>query len=242
MSLSCSEYSAVATTHGSRRVQRVCQLLHRHCRFSGEPKRCVYPPPLRARAHRSADVLERRPRTDSTRLISPGLSPAVIRDQKPMKFLAEKLEPGTSLEDFLAAINARVFFWPNRDRLDRLRNAKEYRAEEQVILHVDTRRLVERYEHQIQLCRFNSGAVTQRNHPLRGRDSWVPIGRFPYEEDRRKHGRGNALAEVTVLDAVPDIVDLTVDWSSDRSVDPDVVFGIAVASRLRLIAARRRLR
>jgi hypothetical protein len=98
-----------------------------------------------------------RPRTESTRLISPGLSPAVIRDQKPMKFLAEKLEPGTSLEDFLAAINSRVFFWPNRDRLDRLRNAKEYRAEGQVILHVDTRKLVERYEHHIQLCRFNSG-------------------------------------------------------------------------------------
>lgn len=91
-----------------------------------------------------------RPRTDSTRLISPGLSPAVSRDQKPMKFLAEKLEPGTSLEDLLAANNARVFFWPNRDRLDRLRNAKEYRAEGQAILHVDTRKLVERYEHQIQ--------------------------------------------------------------------------------------------
>ena len=127
-----------------------------------------------------------------------------------MKFLAEKLEPGTSLEDFLAAINARVFFWPNRDRLDCLRNAKEYRAEGQVILHVDTRKLVERYEHQIQLCRFNSGAVTQRNHPLRSRDSRVPIGGFPYEEYRRKHGRGNALAEVTVLDSVPDIIDLTV--------------------------------
>lgn len=152
-----------------------------------------------------------RPRTESTRLISPGLSPAVIRDQKPMKFLAEKLEPGTSLEDFLAAINARVFFWPNLDRLDRLSNAKEYRAEGQVILHVDTRKLVERYEHHIQLCRFNSGAVTQRNHPLRSRDSWVPISRFPYEEYRRKHGRQNALAEVTVLDSVPDVVELTVE-------------------------------
>jgi hypothetical protein len=152
-----------------------------------------------------------RPRTESTRLISPGLSPAVIRDQKPMKFLAEKLEPGTSLEDFLAAINSRVFFWPNRDRLERLRYAKEYRSEGQVILHVDTRKLVERYEHQIQLSRFNTGAVTQRNHPLRSCDSWVPIGLFPYEEYRRKHGRQNALAEVTVLDSVPDVIELTVE-------------------------------
>jgi len=152
-----------------------------------------------------------RPRTESTQLVSPGLSPAVIRDQKPMKFLAEKLEPGSSLGDFLAAINERVFFWANRDRVDRLRNAKEYRAEGQVILHVDTRKLVARYEHQIQLCRFNSGAVTQRNHPIRSRDSWLPISRYPYEQYRRKHGRGNALAEVTVLDSVLDIVDLTVE-------------------------------
>jgi hypothetical protein len=151
------------------------------------------------------------PRRMSTRLEAFGMPPAVIRDQKPMKFLADKIEPDHSVEDFLIAINSRVFFWPNKERLERLRKAKEYRKEGQVILHIDTRRLVDRHEHQIQLCRFNSGAITQRNHPLRSHDSWVSIRRYPYDDYRRKHGRENALAEVTVLDAVPDVIDLTVD-------------------------------
>lgn len=151
-----------------------------------------------------------RPRPRSTALTRHGLPPAVIRDQKPMKFLDEKIEPGHSVSDFLAAINSRVFFWPTRERLERLRNAREYRSQAQVVLHVDTCRLVERYEDQIQLCRFNSGAITQRNHPMRSRESWMPIRLFPYEEYRSRYGGSGALAEVTVLDAVPDVLELTV--------------------------------
>jgi hypothetical protein len=152
-----------------------------------------------------------RTRREPTRLEAPGLPPAVIRDQKPMKFVAEKIEPGYSLVDFLMAINSRVFFWATRDRLDRLRNARQYRDDAQVLLHIDTRGLVDRYEQQIGLCRFNSGAITQRNHPVRSHVSWVPISRYPYEEYRRRYGGQRALAEVTVLESVPDVLELTVD-------------------------------
>ena len=117
---------------------------------------------------------------------------------------------------FLLAINSRVFFWPSLERLERLRHAKEYRNLEQVILHVDTKMLVERYESQIELCRFNSGAITQRNHPLRSRESWVAIGRYSHSEYRRRHGRAGALAEVTVLDAVPDVLDMVVEIEHAR--------------------------
>lgn len=134
-----------------------------------------------------------------------------------MKYVREKIEPGQSLEDFLMAINSRVFFWPTRDRLERLRQAKEYRNEDQVVIHVDTRRLVERYESEIQLCRFNSGAITQKNHPNRSRASWVSIGRYPYGEHRRRYGRDGALAEVTVVGSVPDILELAVDVEHLRS-------------------------
>ncbi|HQZ37206.1 MAG TPA: hypothetical protein PK020_22460 [Ilumatobacteraceae bacterium] len=160
--------------------------------------------------HRQVELLTQR-RSESVELVAPGLPPAVIRDQKPMKFLGEKIEPGGSVESFLMAINSRVFFWPSLERLERLRQAKEYRNLEQVILHVDTKMLVERYEDQIELCRFNSGAITQRNHPLRSRDSWVAIDHYPHSEYRRKHGRVGALAEVTVLDAVPDVLDMVAD-------------------------------
>ncbi|WP_089296601.1 DUF7002 family protein [Actinoplanes regularis] len=154
------------------------------------------------------DRLLSSPRRQSTVLRAPGLPPAVIRDQKPMKFIAEKIDPDSSLADYLDAINSRVFFWASTERLERLRQAKEYRSEDQVVLHVDTRALVERHGPRIELCRLNSGAVTQKNHPVRGHRSWLPIADYPYGEYRRRHGRDGALVEVTVLDAVPDILDL----------------------------------
>jgi len=155
------------------------------------------------------DRLLSAPRQQSTVLRAPGLPPAVIRDQKPMKFVAEKIDPDSSLSEYLAAINSRVFFWASAERLDRLRQAKQYRTEEQVVLHVDTRALVERHGPRVELCRLNSGAVTQKNHPLRGHRSWLRIGDYPYDEYRRRYGRDGALVEVTVLEAVPDILDLT---------------------------------
>lgn len=155
------------------------------------------------------DRLLRAPRKRSTVLRAPGLPPAVIRDQKPMKFVAEKIDPNSSLTEYLEAINSRVFFWASAERLDRLRQAKEYRTEDQVVLHVDTRALVERHGPRIELCRLNSGAVTQKNHPMRGHRSWLPIADYPYAEYRRRYGRDGALVEITVLDAVPDILDLT---------------------------------
>jgi len=42
---------------------------------------------------------------------APGLPPAVIRDQKPMKFIAEKIDPRSALAEYLTAINSQVFFW-----------------------------------------------------------------------------------------------------------------------------------
>nr|WP_212808373.1 hypothetical protein [Micromonospora endophytica] len=51
--------------------------------------------------------------------------------------------------------------------------------------------------------------MTQKNHPMRGHRSWLPIADYPYAEYRRRYGRDGALVEVTVLDAVPDILDLT---------------------------------
>lgn len=155
------------------------------------------------------DQLLSAPRRQSTVLRAPGLPPAVIRDQKPMKFIAEKIDPDSSLTEYLTAINSRVFFWASAERLDRLRQAKEYRTEDQVVLHVDTRALVERHGPRIELCRLNSGAVTHKNHPRRGHRSWLPIADYPYDEYQRRHGRDGALVEVTVLDAVPDILDLT---------------------------------
>lgn len=152
--------------------------------------------------------LLRHKRVDSTQLSTPNLGVAVIRDQKPLKFISEKIDPSSSLESFLEALSSRVFFAPTRERLKRLLNAREYRGSPQVVLAVDTRALVTAHEHTIRLCRCNSGACTQVNHPIRGHESWQSISTYPYDDYRRRY-KGQALVEVTVLQAVPDILKMT---------------------------------
>lgn len=153
------------------------------------------------------ETLLHRKREVSTTLSTPGVGVAVIRDQKPLKFIDQKIEAGSSLPHFLEALNSRVLFAPTWDRLQRLLGAREYRGMPQVVLHVDTCALVARYEYEIRLCRFNSGACTQLNHPVRGHESWVPISRYPYDEYSRKHKKV-ALVEVTVPTAVPDVLEI----------------------------------
>ncbi|KAA1399645.1 hypothetical protein ESP70_002470 [Aeromicrobium ginsengisoli] len=150
-------------------------------------------------------------RRESITLKRLGMSPAIVRDQKPMKFIHEKIEAGSTLEQYLAAINARVFFWPTRERLERLTRSREYADQPKVVLHVSTSALVDRYGELIELCRFNSGAVTQKNHPPRGHQSWVPVRDYRYDEHRAAHGPDGALAEVTVRGSVPDVLDIVTE-------------------------------
>lgn len=162
------------------------------------------------------EVLLRRKRDVSTTLSTPGVGVAVIRDQKPLKFIHRKIESGSSLSRFLEALNSRVYFAPTRDRLQRLLWAREYRGTPQVVITVDTGALIDRYENRIELCRFNSGACTQLNHPVRGHESWLPIPRYPYEEYRRRY-KGTALVEVTVPRAVPDLLEIATRVEHIRS-------------------------
>ncbi|MFB9851951.1 DUF7002 family protein [Micromonospora andamanensis] len=53
------------------------------------------------------DRLLSAPRQRSTVLRAPGLPPAVIRDQKPMKFIVEKIDPNSSLAAYLATVSHR---------------------------------------------------------------------------------------------------------------------------------------
>jgi Family of unknown function (DUF7002) len=154
------------------------------------------------------DHLLRQKREESTYLSRPGVGVAVIRDQKPLKFIRQKIHPDSSLEAFLEALSSRVFFAPSEDRLKRLLQAREDRGSSQVVLTVDTRALVTRYERVVGLCRFNSGACRQVNHPVRGHESWESIWSYPYDEYRRRY-KGEALVEVTVPGGVPDVLTMT---------------------------------
>jgi hypothetical protein len=150
-------------------------------------------------------------RTNSVILQHPTLGPAVIRDQRPLKFLDRCLESGTTPEDYLAALNGRVFFWLTPERVRRLLGARRYRIKPQTVLHVDTARLLHRYGDQVQLAPYNTGSMHVPNAPRRGIDVFVDLDKYPYAKWRACRGsRSDAVVELTVPYAVPDVSDFVV--------------------------------
>src|SRR4029077_20238876 len=94
---------------------------------------------------------ERRP--ESVKISRDGLAEAVGRDQKPMtrSALEKCLTDGTTPEEWFETLNARVFFWLSKDRLQGLLDARAYRGRPQTVLTLDTRSLVEANRDRIRL-------------------------------------------------------------------------------------------
>lgn len=162
-------------------------------------------------------------RRSSLLLEDPTLGRTVIRDQRPLKFLGECLLPGTSQQEFLDVLNGRVFFWLTRRRLETLLGARLYRGKRHIVLHVDTAQLMARYGDSVELAPYNTGSMHTPNAPRRGKDVFVAVDDYPYEEWRVKRGRsGDAVVELTVPYGVPDIRDVTLrveNWSGGEFVD-----------------------
>ena len=150
-------------------------------------------------ARKDQIAIETRRRPESVTLTHPVHGTAVIRDQKPLseKRLADCLCDGITVRQWLRLLNQRVFFWLDEARLDTLRGAQAYRAQRQVVLTVDTRRLVEAHATRILLTHMNTGATRPFAHK-RGRDTFRTIGKYPFQERRR-------VVELTVARQVPDI-------------------------------------
>lgn len=162
-------------------------------------------------------------RKDSVVLDHPDLGPAVIRDQGPLKFLDQCLEPGTTPEAYLAALNSRVFFWLTHERVRRLLGARRYRIKSQTVLHVDTAHLVDRYGDQIELAPYNTGSMHVPTAPRRGVDVFVDLDKYPHAEWRARRGaREDAVVELTVPYAIPDISDFMIKverWTAGAPVE-----------------------
>jgi len=157
------------------------------------------------------DRLERQHRPESVRIFHPVHGTAEIRDQKPMddiglkRALCDNLTP----DEWYRILNRNVFFWPTIERLDTMRNAKAYRDKPQTIIVIDTLRLLQAHRSKVLLSPINSGATKPFPHP-RGRDTFLPLGDYPYQERKRVRGEANAIAEVAVIRAVPDIKEFVI--------------------------------
>ena len=126
-----------------------------------------------------------------------------INDQHPMTdaTLAPALIDMTPSE-WYAHLNARVFFWVNEARLDRLLNT--YRQRDKMVLVLDSAKILPRYAAQTMLSPINSG-FSRRFPQRRGRETFRPLADYPFKEWVRKRGLADAVAECTVLGGVADV-------------------------------------
>lgn len=133
---------------------------------------------------------------------------AVIRDQKPImsdKKLASALGDSATPEQWYRLLNTKAFFWVLPERLRQLRNAQEYRAQPQLVLTFDTRRIVDDHADRIWLCPMNSGACKPFAHP-RTPDIFQRLADYDFKFWRkRKGGAQKAVVECTVEHMLPNV-------------------------------------
>ena len=148
--------------------------------------------------------IESTRRSDSILLNGEGNTAFSVRDQKPMadSSLVRCLEDGLSPSDWYRILNARTFFWLNRQRLNKLLCAGTYAKSRHDVLVVDTRSLIQTHRGAITLSRMNSGNTRPWAHP-RGLQTFKRIAQYPYAD--RKKRRLEVVVELAVDYSVPDI-------------------------------------
>lgn len=131
---------------------------------------------------------------------------AVARDQKPMSDagLYKCLRDGLTPREWYRLLNSKVFFWVTRERLEKMLNARAYRQKWHTVLVVDTKSLLAECLERVTLSPINSGS-TLFEPPLRGRDTFLPPDRYPFQRRRKERGASDAIAELAVDRSVPDI-------------------------------------
>lgn len=148
-------------------------------------------------------------RPDKARLDHPGRPAAVLRDQGPLSTakLAACLQGGTTVEAWLGALNNRVFFWLQTNRLERM--LKAYADQDHDVLTVDSAALLDRHADRVRLSRINSGSTAYAAQP-RGPGTFQTVEDYPHPARTRPRAAATDVAELCVFDGLHDIADLVV--------------------------------
>ena len=134
----------------------------------------------------------------------------LIRDQHPMTdaSLAPALIDMTPSE-WYALLNERVFFWVHEERLHKLLGA--YRHRENIVIVLDTAKVMARHAAQTTLSPINSGFSARFPQP-RGRGTFRAIADYPFAEWAKKRGGlAKAVAECAVSGGVTNVVEALVE-------------------------------
>jgi hypothetical protein len=173
-------------------------------------------------------AIESNHRPESVIIRHPELGSATIRDQKPMRESALlSCLNGCTPREWYRFLNRHVFFWVSEERVRVLLRARAYRKNEHLVLTLDTSALLYAYHKSALLSPINSGSTIYR--PVgRGLSTFAPLSRYPFAERKRIRGVANAVAELTVPKAVPDVFEF-VTRAEIRKGD-DVLRKISVRS------------
>jgi hypothetical protein len=156
------------------------------------------------------DQILNQQRKRSFPIESPEHGRAVIRDQKPL--IRSRLEAcleGCTFQQWLKMLNSRVFFWLTEDRLKTLLCAREYCADQHVVLILDTERLATHLQNSITLAPINTGNT--RPYPARrSLSTFSKMVDYPFQKRRRK------VVELAVECGVERIMDYVVKVAEMR--------------------------
>lgn len=148
------------------------------------------------------EALESAHRPESVTITHPTHGRAVVRDQKPMSDSGLlRCLSGVSPVEWYRILNRKTFFWLTEERLHRLLGAGAYREEVHCVLTVDTKALISSHHDQITLSPINSGCTKPMPHP-RGKDCFLRIKDYPYENWLKKRHKKDPIVEVAVDYAV----------------------------------------
>jgi hypothetical protein len=152
------------------------------------------------------------PRPRMLTIAHPLLGRATLRDQTPLRaHILDKVLTDMTAQQWLSALNERVFFWLHPQRLDQLLNARRNRGRPHDVLVIDTASLVGAHQRRIQLSAINSGATLYPSAPERGTRTFQAIEDYPFAERLRSRTPHTAVVELAVSGGVRDIADHIVD-------------------------------
>lgn len=147
--------------------------------------------------------LESCRRLQSEPLSHPLHGKVFLNDQSPLQEgplcrCLQDMSPG----EWMRELNRRVFFFPTKRRVYGLLNARLARDRHRIAIVLETAALLDFGADHIELSAINSGCAT-RKAPLRGKTTFQPLHRYPFEERRKRLGPAGAIAEVTFPYAIP---------------------------------------
>ncbi len=162
------------------------------------------------------DKIESEWRSNKIKISCHGLEDACIRDQIPMPpdVLKRCLVGGMTPKEWYRLINGKLFFWTTRESLEIFLAAKEYKNMPQLVIKVDTQRLLERYADRVTLSSINSGSTYFNAEKY---DKPKPRGIQTFK--RIRDHNLSYVAELVVEEGIKDITNVTITvekWIAHR--------------------------